>query len=143
MIFTETEREYLQAQSLGRLATVQPDGSPQVNPVGFTYNVELEAIDIAGFTMGTTQKRRDGGLSGLACGLGSDLEVIEQVGRSRGDSFDCSIEGLDIGLGRFAHTADLADVLQGGRGHLLLGGRLDVRRAQRFDAPAHATKGSP
>src|ERR1700710_2223680 len=49
MIFTEAEREYLQSQALGRLATVQPDGSPQVNPVGFTYNPTLEAIEISGF----------------------------------------------------------------------------------------------
>ena len=59
MIFTDAEREYLQVQTLGRLATVQSDGSPQVNPVGFTYNDELESIDISGFRMGSSQKYRN------------------------------------------------------------------------------------
>ena len=35
MPLTSAEIDYLEAQQLGRLATIQPDGSPQVKPVGF------------------------------------------------------------------------------------------------------------
>ena len=38
MALTSAEIDYLQDQPLGRLATLQPDGSPQVKPVGFRYN---------------------------------------------------------------------------------------------------------
>jgi pyridoxamine 5'-phosphate oxidase family protein len=33
VIFTDGELAYLAAQRLGRMATVQPDGTVQVNPV--------------------------------------------------------------------------------------------------------------
>lgn len=33
--FSEAERAYLKSQRLGRLATVDPQGQPQANPVGF------------------------------------------------------------------------------------------------------------
>jgi len=38
MIFTGAEIGYLASQRLGRLATIQPYGSPQVKPVGFRHN---------------------------------------------------------------------------------------------------------
>ena len=59
MIFTDDESAYLDSQTLGRLATVQPDGTPQVSPVGFTYNRALDTIDIAGYSMSTSQKFRN------------------------------------------------------------------------------------
>jgi pyridoxamine 5'-phosphate oxidase family protein len=59
MTFTETEIAYLESQRIGRLATVRPDGSPQVSPVGFSYNAELGVIDIGGYSMSTTQKFRN------------------------------------------------------------------------------------
>jgi pyridoxamine 5'-phosphate oxidase family protein len=59
MIFTPAELEYLASQPLGRLATVQPDGTPQVNPVGFTYNAETGTIDIGGFSMSRSRKFRN------------------------------------------------------------------------------------
>ena len=46
MTLTIAEISYLRAQRLGRLATIQPDGSPQVKPVGFRYHPELGTIDI-------------------------------------------------------------------------------------------------
>ena len=49
MTFTPFELAYLDEQRLGRLATVQSDGAPQVSPVGFSYNPELGTIDIGGF----------------------------------------------------------------------------------------------
>ena len=67
MTLTDAEVGYLAARRLARLATIQPDGSPQVKPVGFRYNPELGTIDIAGFRMTSSQKfrnvRRDGRVS--------------------------------------------------------------------------------
>ncbi|GAA0380550.1 PPOX class F420-dependent oxidoreductase [Microbispora corallina] len=59
MIFTEREIAYLDGQRLGRLATVQPDGTLQVSPVGFRYNPELETIDISGRNMAASRKFRN------------------------------------------------------------------------------------
>ncbi len=59
MIFTEAEAAYLTSQPLGRLATQQPGGGLQVNPVGFTYNEELGTIDIFGYGMSGSQKFRN------------------------------------------------------------------------------------
>ena len=44
---------------LGRLATIAPDGTPQVSPVGFTFNTELGTIDIAGYHMSKSRKYRN------------------------------------------------------------------------------------
>jgi pyridoxamine 5'-phosphate oxidase family protein len=59
MTFTPFELAYLDEQRLGRLATVQSDGAPQVSPVGFSYNPELGTIDIGGFHMSASQKFRN------------------------------------------------------------------------------------
>jgi len=59
MTLTSAEIGYLQAQRLGRLATIQPDGSPQVKPVGYRYNQELGTVDISGFRMSASQKFRN------------------------------------------------------------------------------------
>ncbi|WP_330185201.1 PPOX class F420-dependent oxidoreductase [Nocardia sp. NBC_01503] len=56
---TPAQIEYLAGQRLGRLATIRPDGSPQNNPVGFRYNAALGTIDIAGHSMGASQKFRN------------------------------------------------------------------------------------
>ena len=50
---------YLRTQHLGRLATVDPSGAPQNNPVGFRYNRELGVIDIGGMRMAGTKKFRN------------------------------------------------------------------------------------
>ena len=36
MTFKPYEIDYLRQAELGRLATIQPNGTPQVSPVGFT-----------------------------------------------------------------------------------------------------------
>src|ERR1700757_3472878 len=59
MIFKPHEVAYLREGHLGRLATIQPNGTPQVSPVGFTYNEDLETIDIRGYRMSTSQKYRN------------------------------------------------------------------------------------
>jgi pyridoxamine 5'-phosphate oxidase family protein len=56
MTFTSAQLAYLASQPLGRLATLAPNGTPQVKPVGFRYNRELDTIDIAGFAMESSAK---------------------------------------------------------------------------------------
>lgn len=56
--FTEAELAYLRGQRLGRLATVDAEGRPQANPVGYFLR-EDGTIDIGGWTMGTTRKWRN------------------------------------------------------------------------------------
>lgn len=67
MIFEDAEREYLSGQRLGRLATVDADGMPQNNPVGFSVDPETGAIDISGYHMGASRKfknvQRGGGVA--------------------------------------------------------------------------------
>ena len=43
------ERVYLDAQQLGRLATVDARGRPHVAPVGYTFNETTGTLDIGGF----------------------------------------------------------------------------------------------
>ena len=59
MILTDAERRFLARQPLGHLATIGPDGTPQVKPLGFTGNADLGTIDIAGFNMGGSAKYRN------------------------------------------------------------------------------------
>jgi len=56
MSLSEPELAFLSSQPLGRLATVQPDGTLQNNPVGFTYNAELDTFDIHGYRLSTSRK---------------------------------------------------------------------------------------
>jgi pyridoxamine 5'-phosphate oxidase family protein len=73
MALTSAEIDYLQAQRLGRLATLQPDGSPQVKPVGFRYNPDLGTIDISGFQMSASQKFRNVSRDGRAALVVDDI----------------------------------------------------------------------
>nr|WP_106971648.1 PPOX class F420-dependent oxidoreductase [Streptomyces xylophagus] len=59
MSFTEAELDYLKGQTLGRLATVAPDGVPQNNPVAFRHNPVTGTIDIQGRALGDTRKFRN------------------------------------------------------------------------------------
>jgi pyridoxamine 5'-phosphate oxidase family protein len=53
------EIAFLEQVDLGRLATIQRDGTPQNSPVGFSYNPDLGTIDIAGYHMSASQKFRN------------------------------------------------------------------------------------
>jgi pyridoxamine 5'-phosphate oxidase family protein len=59
MPFTQPELDYLASQTLGRMATVQPGGTLQNNPVGFTYNPGTKTIDVRGFNMAGSRKYRN------------------------------------------------------------------------------------
>ncbi|MFF0446710.1 PPOX class F420-dependent oxidoreductase [Streptomyces sp. NPDC004609] len=56
--FSEAERTYLSSQRLGRLATVDPKGQPQANPVGF-FPQEDGTILIGGHDLARTKKWRN------------------------------------------------------------------------------------
>lgn len=58
-VFTEAEIDYLNGQLLGRLATAGTDNKPHVVPVSFSYNADLETIDIGGHNFGARKKYRD------------------------------------------------------------------------------------
>ena len=73
MAFTDAETDYLGAQPLGRLATVQPDGSPQVKPVGFHVNPGLGTIDVTGFNLTSSQKFRNVRHNGQAALVVDDI----------------------------------------------------------------------
>lgn len=59
MIITDAEQRFLARQPRGHLATIGSNGTPQVKPLGFTYNAALGTIDIAGFNMGGSAKYRN------------------------------------------------------------------------------------
>lgn len=100
--FTEAELEYLKTQRLGRLATVNQRGEPQIAPVGFRYNAELDTIDIGGHNIATSQKFRNIASNGLAAFVVDDIlppfvprcieirgtaEVLSDGGQSMGSGY--------------------------------------------------------
>lgn len=59
-IFTESELTYLHGKRrLARIATVGPDGTPHVTPVGWSYNQDHETIDVGGMNLERSKKFRD------------------------------------------------------------------------------------
>ncbi|SFO83938.1 PPOX class F420-dependent oxidoreductase [Amycolatopsis rubida] len=58
-VFTANEQTYLDSQSLGRLATIAPDGAPQARPVAFVHNREHDTIDIGGHNLVASRKYRN------------------------------------------------------------------------------------
>ena len=54
--FSESELQYLDnGRRLARIATVGPDGTPHVVPVGFSYSPEFDAIEVRGHNFGRTK----------------------------------------------------------------------------------------
>ena len=49
----------MKAADLARLATIQPDGTLQNSPVGFSYNEALGTLDIRGYRMSKSRKFRN------------------------------------------------------------------------------------
>lgn len=58
MTFTAAELAYLDSVRLGRLATVDGDGAPQNNPVGFHVNDD-GTVDVGGRDLASTRKYRN------------------------------------------------------------------------------------
>jgi pyridoxamine 5'-phosphate oxidase family protein len=56
MTFNSAEVRFLARQPRGHLATIGPNGTPQVKPVGFICNQATGTIDITGFNMSRSAK---------------------------------------------------------------------------------------
>jgi len=56
---TRSEVGYLRTQLLGRLATVDQDGAPQNNPVGFVLDESEGQLLIGGLNLGASRKFRN------------------------------------------------------------------------------------
>ena len=59
MVFTDAEYAYLAGHPLGRLATIGPDGAPQVHPVALWLNEADGTVDIGGPALARSQKFRN------------------------------------------------------------------------------------
>jgi pyridoxamine 5'-phosphate oxidase family protein len=59
MVFTDAEYTYLAGHPLGRLATIGPDGAPNIHPVAFWVNDATGTIDIGGPALTRSQKFRN------------------------------------------------------------------------------------
>jgi pyridoxamine 5'-phosphate oxidase family protein len=59
MIFSEAEVRFLVRQPRGHLATVGPNGAPQIKPLDFSYNPGSDTIDITGYDMARSAKYRN------------------------------------------------------------------------------------
>jgi pyridoxamine 5'-phosphate oxidase family protein len=58
-VFTDREIEYLERQTMGRLATIGPDGRPHLIPLTYRYNRDEDAIDLGGIDFAAGKKWRD------------------------------------------------------------------------------------
>ncbi len=93
--FTDDELAYLLGERrLARLATVGADGTPHVVPVGWSYNVELDAIEIGGRDFARTKKFRDVQRSGRAAAVIDDLASTDPW-RPRGIEIRGGAEAID------------------------------------------------
>ena len=77
MSFTDAELDYLATQRLGRLATVQPNGTLQVSPVGFRYNGDTGTIDIRGYNMAASRKFRNVDDNGRVAFVVDDVASVD------------------------------------------------------------------
>ncbi|MGH7764475.1 MAG: PPOX class F420-dependent oxidoreductase [Candidatus Dormibacteraceae bacterium] len=65
--FSPQQLAYMRGERrLARMATVGPDGMPHVVPVGWTYNADLDTVDVGGSSFEATKKFRDVKLNGRA-----------------------------------------------------------------------------
>ena len=77
-VFTETELAYMTGgRQLGRIATVGPDGTPHVVPVGWIYNAARDTIDVGGRELQRSKKFRDVERTGRVAIVIDDLESID------------------------------------------------------------------
>ncbi len=59
LTFTDSELDYLRGQRLARLATVDQDGAPQNNPVGFFLDEATGRVMVGGHRFGQSRKFRN------------------------------------------------------------------------------------
>ena len=75
--FNAEELSYLGERRLGRIATVGRDGTPHVAPVGWSYNADLDTIDIGGRNLPETKKYRDVARTERAAIVIDDLASVD------------------------------------------------------------------
>lgn len=80
-VFTAAELEYLlggngESPRLARLATVGADGTPHVVPVGYSYNPELDALEVGGRNLTSSKKFRDAARRGRAAIVVDDVPSV-------------------------------------------------------------------
>ena len=77
-VFTQAELDYLVGgRQLGRIATVGPDGTPHVVPVGWIYNAARDTIDVGGSELQRSKKFRDVERTGRVAIVIDDLESVD------------------------------------------------------------------
>ncbi|MDT5012170.1 MAG: pyridoxamine 5-phosphate oxidase family protein [Mycobacterium sp.] len=108
MIFKPHEIAYLRDVALGRLATIQRSGTPQVSPVGFTYNDELQTIDISGYRMSQSQKYRNIAVNNKVAFVVDDI-ASRDPWRVRCLEIRGIAEQAAVGVGRVAAGGDELD----------------------------------
>jgi pyridoxamine 5'-phosphate oxidase family protein len=66
-LFTDAELDYLHGERrLARVATVGPDGTPHVAPVGWRFDPDHEWFEVGGMDLTRTRKFRDVARTGRA-----------------------------------------------------------------------------
>ena len=76
--FTGAERAYLRDRRLARVATVGPDGTPHVTPVGMWQLAGDDAwVEVTGRDFDTTKKYRDVAATGRAAIVVDDLATVD------------------------------------------------------------------
>ncbi len=105
-VFTDAEQSYLDSQPLGRLATLGPDGAPQTRPVGYTYNHDLNTIDIGGHNLAASRKYRNIQVDPRVSFVVDDLASITPW-KPRGIEIRGTAEILTADALRPGFTADL------------------------------------
>jgi pyridoxamine 5'-phosphate oxidase family protein len=75
--FTDSEIAYLDGQTLGRLATLRPDGTLQNSPVGFRYHRTLGTIDIGGYHLTASRKYRNVAANGQVAFVVDDVPSLD------------------------------------------------------------------
>lgn len=104
-MFTEAEYRYLTSHPLGRLASIGPDGAPQVHPVSFVVNVVSGCIEIGGPRLYETQKLRN-----IRHDPRVSLVVDDQAPGQQWANGRCS-RGIEIrGAAALGHSADVIRV---------------------------------
>ncbi|MBA0126621.1 PPOX class F420-dependent oxidoreductase [Haloechinothrix sp. YIM 98757] len=72
--FSDAERAFLaEGGKLGHLATVDEHGQPHNVPLGWTYNADLDTIDIGGHDFARTRKFRNVQGNPLVCFVVDDV----------------------------------------------------------------------
>lgn len=94
-VFSKAELDYLTGgRRLARIATVGKDGTPHVVPVGWSYDPDLDAIQIGGNELQTTKKFKDVKRSGRAAVVIDDLASVDPW-RPRGIEIRGHAEAID------------------------------------------------